>query len=73
MALKVTYRTTIEKLKKLIPFRRVVASGALIPPFYGVAVRDWNRQERICYPLGINLIVILLIDMRYWLKDPKGS
>lgn len=72
MASKVTYRIAIEKLKKLIPFRKVVPSGGMIPPFYGVAVRNWDKHERICYPLGINLIVILLIDLGHWIKDPKG-
>lgn len=53
--------------------KKVIGPGVLIPPFYGIAYMDHLNNKSICYPLFINLIVILWRDIIWWLKDPKGG
>lgn len=48
-------------------------SGEMLPPFYGVAYRDYARNEAVLYPLVINLFVLLWREFVYWLKNPKGE
>lgn len=50
--------------------KKVITRAEMIPPFYGVAERDYLRGQLICYPIGINLIVLLWNDFVSWLKSP---
>lgn len=59
------------KLKK-IKLRKEIKSGTMIPVFYGVAYVDYSKNLAVCYPLFINLFVIILRDCHFWLKHPKG-
>lgn len=59
----------IKKVK--FTLKKEVGPAQYLPPFYGFAYWDYPRNIRVCYPLGINLIVILALDFHAWLKDPK--
>ena len=48
-------------------------SGFRIPRFYGVAYVDHVKNELVCYPLFANLIVLLVRESFFWLKNPKGE
>lgn len=53
--------------------KKRISRGELIPPFYGIAYRDYDKDLIICYPIFINLIIILYRDFKFWLKNPKGN
>jgi hypothetical protein len=40
-------------------FRVVVGSGERVPYGYGVSIMQYERQQVICYPIGINVVVAL--------------
>lgn len=52
--------------------KKIISPGVEIPPFYGIAYYDYARNEKVCYPIFINLIVLLWRDFVYWIKNPKG-
>lgn len=47
-------------------------NGEGIPRFYGVAYVRYETNELVCYPLFINLLVLLFRESLFWLKNPKG-
>lgn len=51
--------------------KKEIDQGSMIPPFYGMAYYRYESDKKVCYPIGINLIVILWRDFIYWLKFPK--
>lgn len=52
--------------------KRYLKEGEMIAPFYGIAYIDYERKcTPVCYPLGINLIVMLWRDWISWIKFPK--
>lgn len=53
--------------------RREIREGEMIPPFYGIGYRDYSTDRKFCYPLFINLLVILWVDFKRWLKNPKNG
>jgi hypothetical protein len=52
--------------------KKIIHHGEMIPPYYGLAYHDYSRDQAICYPLVINLIVILWLDTVRFFKHPKG-
>lgn len=60
------YKTGLKNLKKL------KHNHEIIPRFYGIAYYDWSKGHvAVCYPLGINLIVMLWREFVSWNKNPK--
>jgi hypothetical protein len=53
--------------------KKEITEHQLLPAFYGVAYRDYRRNKIVCYPLLINLIVILWRKTVYWLRSPQGN
>lgn len=53
--------------------KREISPGEMIPRFYGIAYYDYPRNRAICYPLFINLIVMLWREFVYWNKVPRRS
>lgn len=53
--------------------KRYIKQGEMLRPFYGLAYWDYQRNVGVCYPLGVNLIVILYIDFIRWLRDPRQT
>jgi hypothetical protein len=52
--------------------RKEIREAQIIPPFYGVSYFDYQKARAVCYPLGVNLVVILWRDLCGWLRNPKG-
>ena len=55
-------------MKKLI---KRVRQGEMLPPFYGIAWRDYSMDEAVCLPVPINLVA--LIGRRIWAFCKQGS
>jgi hypothetical protein len=53
-------------------FRIEVSDHEEVPPFYGIAYHDHLYRRSVCFPLFINLIVILYRDFVRWMKWPKA-
>jgi hypothetical protein len=49
-----------------------ISPGEMIPRFYGIAYHRWDLNVAVCYPLFINLIVMLWREFVHWNKNPKG-
>jgi len=45
--------------------RRLIPDGMNIPRGYGLAFRDFQARQHVCYPLGIHLIVKTAAAL-YW-------
>lgn len=52
--------------------KKIICRGEMIPPFYGVSYHLYHQDKAVCYPLIINLIVIIYRDFIFWMKNPKG-
>jgi len=52
--------------------RKSIMPGQMIPPFYGISYIDWEKNEAVCHPVGINLIVLFWHDFKMWIRNPKG-
>jgi hypothetical protein len=59
-------------MRHFFTWRKIVSESQMLPAFYGVAYHDYERNQTICYPLFINLVVILWRDFKFWIKNPKG-
>jgi len=70
---QVAFGMMIQKSLQGLFLKREVEQGCRAPLFYGIAYMDFQSGARICYPLGINLMVIILRDIWFWLKWPKGA
>lgn len=53
--------------------KKIIYNGMMIPNFYGLAYWDYAKDEGVCYPMPINLFVILCRDFVMWIKNPKGK
>lgn len=54
-------------------FEIEVRQGEMTPPFYGVGWRDWSAGVWYCYPMPLNLFVMLYWEWKRFWKDPKGA
>lgn len=45
-----------------------VNEGYLIPAWYGVAWKEWQSNQAICYPIGLNCLVAVLRAFYYTVK-----
>lgn len=51
--------------------KKIIKRGEMIPPFYGIGYRCYVKDESWCYPIPLNLFVLLYFDFIWWLKNPK--
>ena len=45
----------------------LVGEGERIPWGYGISYRDFERDTKVAYPLGIHFLVRWARDFRFWL------
>lgn len=50
--------------------KREINHGEMLPPWYGVAYRDFVNDRMICYPIPFNLIVRSLRNIYWRLRGP---
>jgi len=53
--------------------KKIIKPGEVVPPFYGIAYQEYYLNIAVCYPLGVNLIVLLYRDWVFWWKNPKQN
>ena len=56
------------KFSKLI---KRVRPGEMLPPFYGIAWRDYSTYEAVCLPVPLNLIV--WVGRNVWAFCKQGA
>ena len=47
-----------------------ISQGDMIPRFYGVAWRDYYRNQAVCLPIGLNLIAALVRMVYHRIQYP---
>ncbi len=48
--------------------RRIVPEAVVVPWWLGLAYWRWDREEAVCYPIPVNLIVRWARNGYFWLK-----
>jgi hypothetical protein len=62
-------------------FVKRISQGQIIPAWYGVAWKDWQRDQTVCLPLGLNLLASMCRGLYFTLKlgareivmDPRAA
>jgi len=53
--------------------KKIIDEGMRIPKGYGIAWRDFARDQAICYPIGLNQIVRWARKVYFWISFPNLS
>ena len=51
-----------------MPFVKRIGQGTIIPAWYGVAWKEWQSNQAVCFPLGLNLIAAAVRNLYYTVK-----
>lgn len=52
----------------MFQIRKTIDCGSIIPPWYGVAWRDFYADRTVCYPIPLNIIASFVRGVIVWLK-----
>ena len=56
-----------------LEMKKIIDGGMQIPKGYGIAWRDFARDQAICYPLILNLIFRWIREIYFWICVPKHN
>lgn len=53
-----------------MPLRREISYLEMIPPWYGLAYRQVHMDSIVCYPIPLNVVARVWMNVRTWFKVP---
>ncbi len=49
--------------------KKVIKQSGMIPAYYGIAWVKYQSLEFVCYPVGINLLVVFAMRVKAFVKN----